>query len=174
MKVLECFFTLVAVLCLAGVASAQSAQGQANGQGHAPEPVTIVGTPTFQDADNPARHAFQAQLCVPFGGSTCQDPDALTVPADGRAVIEFVTANCGGPGDGKMLKLGLKTTVGGTTAFHYLVPVTADIAAEQITNSSQITKIYADPGTQIQGFAQRLNAFTGGCFFSVTGYLVTP
>jgi hypothetical protein len=98
--------------------------------------------------DTAARHPFQASVNVStLGGAngTAQ----ITVPAGTRLVIEHVSAESRSPITPAPLRFDVKTTVGGSTATHYLVSVAQGDQGFPIGITlyrvSQSVRLYADP-----------------------------
>ena len=84
-------------------------------------PVTVIGTATVRDADNPGRYPFHAELCAELGEVACAAPTKLAVGPGVRAVIEFVSASCVVKGDAvKVLGLGLHAEVDQVSVNHFL------------------------------------------------------
>lgn len=163
-----------------------------------PLPVTgnvqITGTPTIsfsntassplytRDVDNPARRPFQTRLCftVSFGqpASSCGSlTSQYAVPSDRRLVVEFVSGFCStGPVGGTALTLirtELSTSVSGTTAGHN-IPLTAGLGH---FDAAQQTRIYADPGTNVNLGSSLSGGSTPSsalCEMTVSGYTITP
>ena len=138
-------------------------------------------TPIFtRDRDNPALAPFQTTLCdddpsgIPLCGSI---PNSVTVGANQRLVIEYVEVFCGGGGPGNAFAFQslLFTTAGGTLAGHVL-SFTPNGPLHTLT--SQLTRIYADPGTTVGLNVQsNVSVPAGGsvdCHATLSGNLVTP
>lgn len=134
--------------------------------------VGISGTPSFQDADNPGRHPFQARLCLSYIQSCLpSDTDRLTVPSDRRYVVEFVSGTCSF-GLSLHAEVILQTTVGTVDASHEII-ATPGVPAFVF---SQLTKIYADPGSKIELFMFNDSGIPpmGSCTAFISGYFIAP
>jgi len=139
-------------------------------------PVTVIGTATVRDADNPGRHPFHAELCAKVGETACDAPTKLAVGPGVRAVIEFVSASCVVEGNGvKLVGLGLNTKVDQVAVSHFLSadnPVGDASEARGII--SKLTQLYADPETSISPFLVASNWTIGFCQISISGHTITP
>jgi hypothetical protein len=134
-----------------------------------------------RDADNPARHPFQATLCVSFGVSCGSTPSTAAVPETKRLVIEYVSGQCPPAGTGLPTGLSvtgalLSTVAGGVAATHLFAIVPGvSIGGPNGFVVAQTTRLYADPGTDIE-----LDVDVGGlgidgsirCTLAVSGYLI--
>jgi hypothetical protein len=135
-----------------------------------PVPVTVLSVPavtgptSIRDVDHAARQPFQVSLCRSYGSvNSCgSTPAGITVSPNRRLVIEYVSGFC--PPSGSLLGQGqtftamLETTAGGTVASHVMHTVPgvsigpeATVAALGLNgfNVAQLTRIYADPGSQV-------------------------
>jgi hypothetical protein len=167
------------------------AQGQRHGQGAAPVRIVSPVPLLVRDVDNAARQPFQAELCtqVPLGGPFCgTKPSSVAVPADRRLVIEYASGRC--PRSGFALSTGedwaasLQTTAGGTQARHLLHPVIGiAIGSPQLQSAlqlngfdvTQMTRIYADPGSLIRLDFEDLGGLGNNvitCEITISGYTV--
>jgi hypothetical protein len=164
-------FALIALICLSLFASTSAFAGntqttqQVVVTNSPAQPVPMVGL--VKDSDAPARKPFQTALIgidvVGYGAQVTWP--VVTVPANQRLVIEYVSGNCAAS-DGSA---GLQSTNGGSiTGFEYL-PSTLFNSG---TLSSQV-KFYANPGEQFGIWIRNGDdTFGGYCYVSVTGYYV--
>ena len=120
-----------------------------------------------RDVDNPARHIFQTSTGTL---TNAFDPSGFgltltTVPAGQVLVIEYVSAVCQGSSTvPDLLRLG-------TNVDHFFVlsPTTFPLEGA----ASQITRIYAGPGTKVNLTAfPTSNGPTMTCNVSISGYMV--
>jgi hypothetical protein len=171
MRSLMYFATAIVSVGLGSIADAQTGQSRTT-------PVTIVGTATVKDADNPGRHPFQASLCVPLGDVNCSQPTSLSVAPGVRLVIEFVSAECLVNGTAPtVLGIGLKTTVNEVSVQHYLSSLNSVTsgASQARGTISQSTQLYADPETNVSPFLVPTPGWTNGfCSMAVSGHTITP
>jgi hypothetical protein len=94
------------------------------------------------DAGNRLQQPFQAELCD-TPSCVAAGQDTFSVPAGHRAVIEFVSGRC----DVSESTVFLSTKVNGITVAHNFVPVRTVNNLEG--SFSQVTRLYADPGTKV-------------------------
>jgi len=156
--------------------------------------VTIVFLldPRQASADSSQNQPFQTTLCRFFGTNLCQStPSSFSVPAEGRLVIEYVSGLCppagtslSSPGENISGAI-LHTVVDGVQANHLLritpgvaVGATGTVADLDLNGFvvAQITRIYADPGSQVT-----LDIAVGGlgdtsisCTLAISGHLEKP
>lgn len=133
-----------------------------------PIPVRAVA-----DAQTP--WARNLDLAIP-AGSLFSDILVYQVPSGKRLVIEFVTAKLLVPSGQAGKLVNVAVTVAGTGA-SFALPLTevaeADTAAGVLYVASQLTKIYADPGTLVVVEPVRdATSGTSGGRIALAGYLV--
>jgi hypothetical protein len=117
------------------------------------------------DVDNPAFQPFQVSL-LPSSSTSGQNAVYFQVPAGKRLVIEYYSAQAQDTTGQAAMTLG--TTVNGVFA-SYIIYVNAT-TTNQLT---QMTRIYADPGTFVQAFAFNGGGATHcGGVITLSGYLV--
>jgi hypothetical protein len=144
-------------------------------------PISITGTLSTRDVDNPARSPFQATLCTSgsFLSSTppgCSNLDFKTqVPSNRRMVIEYVSGECSVGGAVGFIRLGISTTVAGVGADHRL-HLQQDPLDSRFFDITQQKRLYADPGTFVGlgGSAGSAGANPGSyrCTVTLSGYTV--
>ena len=133
----------------------------------------------FRDVDAAALRPFQAEFCNENGTGGCGSIlSSLTVPtATGsgepvrRLVIEYVSGRCvlSGSGGGIVASLALDTTANGMFARHRFTPVATQAGFEVV--AGQVTRLYADPGSQVEFIAAVLSA-QHQCRLTLSGHLV--
>jgi hypothetical protein len=146
--------------------------------GNVPLPVTIAGDTTVsgtvktQDVDNPARNAFQAQVCT-IGFPSCDTFGQVSVPAGKRWVIEYVSGTCDIPSRDTLVEVSVATIADGHIASH-VVPATlvVTVGTTKLYTFAQQTRLYADPGTTVDFNHGGAPDGDGGCLVSASGYLV--
>jgi len=147
-------------------------------------PTVIVGNtplaplPVF-DVDNPASQPFQesAQFTMAGGVSPIfsTTSNITVVPAGKMLVIEHVTFSGGtGPPGGKMFA-SISTSIVGPEKTHWLVLTEQGVVFDNsVFMASQPMRLYAGPGTTVQGHAFRspdsLDESLGE--FSISGHFV--
>ena len=150
------------VLIAASVAVTMAFAGTAAAAPKKPKPVTLVAQAPVQLQEHFEPVGFDLTSTV------------FTVPDGKQLVIEFVSLSLSVPAGTSGLAF-LSTTVGGTTARHFLPTsfqtVFNDGAAEIRTGATP-TRIYADPGTNVVFDVHRNNGGNGEADVSVAGYLV--
>ncbi len=150
--------------------------------------VGINGMPTVQLAPGanvgingvPPLVPFQIELCDGSGGvvGPCgtPPPSSFTVPANQRLVIEYVSVRCGAFGSGWSVKETVVGTVaGGNSVVYPFPPGPTDGFGDSI--STQLTRIYADPGTPVSLIVLGSTGSGSGsfvCTATLSGNLVTP
>jgi len=122
--------------------------------------------PVF-DVDNPAFQPFQ----VNFPASSDPFPP-LAVPEGKRLVIEHVTSNAFSTGD--VFWITVLTTAGGQFATHLFPMSKLGVApsGNNVYGMAAQTRIYADPGTNVNIQGDGLGAPGVSRFASISGYLV--
>ncbi len=134
----------------------------------------VVNTPKVIDAENPARSAFAAALCV---GNCDPGTGAMTVPAGKVAVVEFVSASCLAA-DGPNLfisTLWLSMALKGAQFTHHLpVQTTGAVNGLKFYVASQPMRAYAD--STLRGKIEVSYSTVSGdvpptCNFTLSGYL---
>lgn len=128
------------------------------------QPVPVTGTLTVsnlgsnplpvRDVDRASAEPVQARVIQQPIGST--NPSGITVPSGKRLVIEYVSAEvlAADPDCVTAPRIALRTTVGGNAVVHYFYtensgPVSALGGSARAYGLSQLTKVYADPDTQV-------------------------
>ena len=142
-----------------------------NALDNASSPVPLL----TRDADNPATHAFQVELCDEIGGSTACDSqtnssgNSFVVPEGKRLAIQFVSGTCAAT-SGSYVTVELQTSVGSTTMDHEILlhPVPSTI----ISDMSQQVRIYADPSSTVHLFPSTGGGTAGFCDLGISGYTV--
>jgi len=140
--------------------------------------VNVVNTPTVKDADNPATQPFQASVQGSFNNNGGRDTGYVgitTVPAGKRLVIEHASVFGQVLTGHSLIQTLIKVTLGGQEALHYLT-ISAQGSDGFFDNfvASEQVRFYADPGTQVFGYAFR-NASAGDndyVQFIISGYFV--
>jgi hypothetical protein len=177
--------TLSAIAITAALTSTQ-ALGQ--GKGGLPDSLNVNVT----NIDNTATQAFQAVLCQQFQFVPRDDcgsvPSSYLVAANRRLVIEYVSGRC--PPSGTIIRstenwsVQLETTVSGVTAKHtvFAKPAVSIGAAPQTVSTldvngfdvAQLTRIYADGGTQVKLAVHivMVNDHNFSCHITITGYSI--
>ena len=135
------------------------------GDGTVTAPLSVAITP-----DQP----FQIQTPFTIEAGLDSKAASFTVPNNKRLVVEF-GSGAGGVAPGqKMLAVQINTSINGTQANHYLVPVALGSGGgSDLFAVSQVLKIHASPGTTVTITVVR-NATTGGAVFNLalSGHLV--
>lgn len=137
-----------------------------------------VGNPAtspvlVRNLDSPARNPFQVEVCSGTSPYCPSIPNSFNVPVGQEFVIEYVSGRCDGPA-GK-ISMAFNTTAGGQLgAGNWLNDLTvADINGIRF---GQVTRIYADPRTQLvfgTYFYGGQGQGSQGCDVNLSGYLVT-
>jgi hypothetical protein len=134
-----------------------------------------VGNPAtnpvlVRDLDGPARNPFQVEVCSGTSFYCPSIPNYFNVPVGQEFVIEYVSGKCEGPA-GKV-SLAFNTTAGGQLgAGSWLNDLT--ITDTTGIRFGQVTRIYADPRTQIAFGTNFYGGQGQGCDVNLSGYLVT-
>lgn len=133
-----------------------------------------------RDFNAPATRPLQFDLCSEINlASGCPSGEGtFTVPestASGevvtRLVIQFVSVQCSvQPLTALVNTMSLETTAGGTTLDHYF-PLTSD-PAFGVIGTTEDTRIYADPGTDVSLGTSWASANSGICDMSISGHFV--
>ena len=131
------------------------------------QPVPVTGAVQARDPDNPARQPFQAFL------RTIDPP--YVVPQGKRLVIEYVSGSLGGSLNCAVTMGLLRTTVlvdGNKVSLSHFLPA-AERPSPLGAVLGQLTRIYADPGTEVIGNVETDPNNCGASFImSLSGYLV--
>lgn len=147
-------------------------------------PVTIVNPlpVPVRNVDSVSTHPFQVALCqsAAFNGATnpgCSSlPSVFHVPADSRAVIEFVSVDCR-QSNVAGVRVRVSTVVDDDMSVAYAVPLHASPLSLADLSGALAVRIYADSDTNV--------AFTMGsgvvgaspasvsCTMAISGVLVT-
>jgi len=147
---------VIAMMCL-GFAIFGAAPGVAN--------AVTVQPALVRDVDEGALQPFQVSVLA-ASNSSGQQAAYFSVPAGKRLVIEYYSAQAQDLQGGNGVGMTLGTSAGGVFAA-YIVYVNAT-TTNQVT---QTTRIYADPGTQVQVFVFGPGTHCGG-LITISGYLV--
>ena len=140
-----------------------------------PQDVNVVNPQvTTRDADNAARQPFQVHGFPDIGDGYYFATFSFNVPAGKRLVMEYVSAIVNVP-SGQKVAVWVNANQGSGPVSHYVVPTSLG-AFNQLTETfavGQLTRIYADPSTQVDVVVDR-NAGVGftSANVSVSGYLV--
>ena len=171
---LVAFAGLMAIVGLTTLVTPGLSKGQ-GGNGPPTADVRVVNTPDVRDADNPARQGFQQEVGVKVeeGGNT-----GLTdfeVPAGKRLIIEYVSAEVHTPA-GQSCDVRVGTFNNDTGRSHFFAAT--QVAPTNLGNDimvSQMTRLYADPGTKVGVVVRRVATSQAGSLqgvVSISGYLV--
>ena len=131
-----------------------------------------------EDVDNPARQPFAVRLCnVDLNVSLCGNlPHFITIPSTGRTAIEQVSGECVSDSADSVVA-SLEATVTGIGVFRTVLPA-APNAAVGFVIPATLTRIYPDPGTDLDFTFSGHNASTGTngtvCNAWVVGYTIRP
>lgn len=134
--------------------------------------VSLSGTGTVQDADQPARQPFQATVTVNLNNFTYT---SVPIPAGKRLVIEYVAlagASASSGGGVQPVILLNSDVAGSANALYYIQPVQSTAAPSQFYFNGPVT-IYADNfsvGFGYAGFAPNFLVFN----VVISGHLITP
>lgn len=123
---------------------------------------------------------FQFDLCTAVvAGLSCGiTPNAENVPAGKRLVIELVTATCELKKDSTslhntILSVAVTTEINGDSVLHYfgVTPVSPQLDSTYKYTVTQLTRLYADPETEVSVgvFANALGSRR--CFVTFSGRL---
>jgi hypothetical protein len=133
-----------------------------------------------RDFNAPAARPLQFELCTELhlGGFCATGGDRFTVPAStasgeavARFVIEYVSAECSVlPTTGLVNTLSLATTAAGTTVDHHFLPTTDPNYG--VIGIAQDTRLYADPGTEVDLSNSWASVTSGICRMKISGHLV--
>jgi hypothetical protein len=137
------------------------------GSGTTASPLGVASPLTTRDSDNPARQPFQYSISTGSSGVI-----AVTVPADKRLVIEFVSgtqsvSNGSGPG---IFTATITTQAGNEVFRHYVLPATT-VPRGTFTDyyASQPVRMYLSAGQQLRVL---FNSDASSSRANVTGYYV--
>lgn len=132
-----------------------------------------------RDFSAPAARPLQFELCNDTGsGNLCAGGAAtFTVPestASGEAItrfiIEYVSAACSViPTTGLVNSLSLETTAAGTPVDHHFLPTTDPNYG--VIGIAQDTRLYADPGTEVDLSIGWASVSVGFCSMAISGHL---
>jgi hypothetical protein len=137
--------------------------------------VTVTNEPNdpvlVRSVDDPARHAFQMQVAIPFVDGTMDAKKVFSLPEGKRLVIEFVSAEGTWIIGQHPYLYVLRTRVNGTVVPHTITP------PPNLTDFNTFEKpvrIYADGGTDTASvFVVRDSDHgTGEARITISGYLV--
>jgi len=169
--------TILGVLTLCALA-ALACFGPAPAKAAPDKQVTVDNPETnpvnVRDVDNAARQFFQTgtnNLTNEFN-PTGFGQTLVTVPGGLVLVIEYVSAACfGSPTIPDTLRLGTTSLGPSTGADHVFALTPTTFPAEGV--ASQITRIYAGPGTKVNVTAfPTTNVASMTCNVSISGYFV--
>ena len=133
-----------------------------------PIPVSVANTPlATSDVDNPEQQPFQYQLS-PNSTTSNSATDSYTVPAGKRVVIEYYSAQLTQYPSGGYGYVYLITTANGQNVYYKIIPPVASTVPV-----NQLTRIYADPGTQITGYVIQSSGTSCGASVILSGHYVT-
>ena len=126
------------------------------------------------DVDNPARLPFQKTLCTPgFGNPQC--PDNITIPADKRLVIEYVSGSCTSATTDTASLVEIQTIAGGQVASSHAVTQFMGVSTVKHYSVAQLTRIYADPNTPVHVAVSRFPGVgSASCIVTLSGHRVSP
>jgi len=132
-------------------------------------PVSVVNTTpiTVADIDNPAKQPFQITI-GPSSSSGNTAAASYTVPSGKRLVIEYYAAQLTQYPQGGYSYVYLVTTAGGSQVYYKIIP-----PVSTTTTFNQTTRIYADPGTDVQVLVTSSSSIGGaGASVNLSGYFV--
>lgn len=123
---------------------------------------------------DPALSAFQAQVDLPFENQSSVTGVLVSVPANKRLVIEYVTIAAFT--DVPIRRCRLKTTLNGTENGHSILPIGLPDDDRFVVADRQV-RIYADAGTNVEIFISRLSTNQGEginalAVVTISGHLV--
>jgi hypothetical protein len=130
------------------------------------------------DFNAPAARPLQFELCNELNLGFCAaGADKFTVPESTpsgetvtRFVIEYVSAECSLlPTTGLVNTLSLATTAAGTTVNHHFLPTTDPNYG--VIGIAQNTRLYADPGTEVDLSNSWAAISSGICRMAISGHL---
>jgi hypothetical protein len=127
------------------------------------------------DIDHPARQPFQAAVEITLPDGTGGQNGFVTVPAQKRLVIEYVSGEAFMP-TGQKCVFSVITTIGGasTGARHYLdSDAMGKFGAPDYFRAGQVVRLYADPKTTVMLRADRdLAVGSATARMSISGHLI--
>lgn len=132
--------------------------------------VRVTNVPTdsvnVRDVDTPGRQAVQFTLS-PSSGVSSFSQDQFTVPAGKRLVIEYYSAQLTQYPSSGYAYMYMTTSVGGNTNYYKVIPPSSTTAP-----FNQLTRIYADPGTQVTAQVTQSSGTSSGGNLIVSGYYI--
>lgn len=171
---LVAFAGLTAIVGLTALVTPVLSKGQ-GGNGPPTVDVRVVNTPDVRDADNPARQAYQQEVGLKVEEGMGTGSTDFEVPAGKRLIIEFVSAEVHAP-PGQSCDVRIGTSNGDNGRSHFFAAT--QVAPTDLGNEimvSQVTRLYADPGTKVVVVVRRLATSQTGSLqgaVSISGYLV--
>ena len=157
-------FGLAALVASVGLFAASRPARTAGG----PRPGTTSTTPLpMTDLGSPDQQPFQMTLS-PRSTTSRTATESYRVPTSKRLVIDYYSAQLTQYPAGGYASLYLITTVGGSTAYYKVVPPEGSTVP-----NSQVTHIYADPGTLISAEVVQSSGTSCGGNEILSGHYVT-
>ena len=144
-----------------------------------PLAVSLTGTATVRDADNPARVPYQTTMQIALNHTEFANSNQVSVPAGKVFVVEFVTARAQLQAN-QRVRLTFFVHNGVSIVQHYFAPtyVGTDISEDHLV-LNQSTRLYAKTGGNNYAIAVNATRFDGtgnqgigSVFVSFSGYLV--
>lgn len=137
--------------------------------------VGISGTANVEivrDDENPARHPFQATLCIDGGGGACTLPNHVAVPSGHELVIDYISGECEASSQqaSAVTDLAVGTNVGGQFLNHHFANF--NLAAGTHFAAGTMTRLYSDPGSNVILGASFVQDPTNHCDVTISGHLV--
>lgn len=170
---------LLTLLCIVTVTTPRVSYGSGGAAPGPEKPVVVVNTAAepvpARDVDNPAREPFQRFLVgqVDDGEINAGDSVSFSVPAGKRLVIEYVSL-LGVVPAGQKLRVKIDAFAGGPGSHQLTLSNEGSFqAGRDDYKASHLTRIYADPGTDVfLRVARNSTSGVAGINASVSGYLV--
>lgn len=135
----------------------------------------------IRDVENPARTRFMDSGSVVLTpGMAGATGDIASVPAGKRLVIEQASVRCWQEAGNIITTRIVVTHVNGTlsTSINFDIPVRyqgEDLFDGRIFVGSMMTRLYADAGTTVRGWATRDSGVeTARCAFAISGHTIVP
>jgi hypothetical protein len=150
--------------------------GQRGPQG-SPGPPGVQGPQGLQGepgaaAPDPAVQRFQKELEIPLADGSTFGDEGFAVPSGKALVIETVSVRANIP-NGQRLLAGLITDSGGEQATYHFAPPLGFAIGLDILAATQVTRIYADPGSTVEVLVSRSgNSGAAQVWVSLSGHLV--
>jgi hypothetical protein len=150
--------------------------GQQGPQG-SPGPPGVQGPQGLQGkpgaaAPDPAVQRFQKELEIPLADGSTFGDEGFAVPSGKALVIETVAVRANMP-NGQRLLAGLITDAGGEQAAYHFAPQLDFAIGLDILAATQVTRIYADPGSTVEVLVSRSgNSGAAQVWVSLSGHLV--